>query len=318
MEQYMSRQVKDMPKNNQYAIVTFGANAVVEQFLTSEKHSFQILSAPEADATNLEEAVSTGLSMIPDNAAGRLVVLTDGKQTKGNIEHTASALTAKNVQLYSVLYEDTKQGSDAYIENVEMPEYLYPGDSYSMTVTVESNYETDAKLQLLQGTEMVSQTGVHLNKGSNRFVLKQKVVGTDAQQYTVRVKAPKDTCEKTMIMVRMRRWIPCQRFCLYLEWERTAHRFRTFGCCRMQLPAGIRSQCTGYFKRDAAVQEHHSGKCVPDRSAGGLSKKSENLCERLRMRSGGMRRRGQFCTGRISGYGTGETSSGRYAAAWGE
>ena len=86
--------------------------------------------------------------MIPDNAAGRLVVLTDGKQTKGNIEHTASALTAKNVQLYSVLYEDTKQGSDAYIENVEMPEYLYPGDSYSMTVTVESNYETDAKLQL--------------------------------------------------------------------------------------------------------------------------------------------------------------------------
>ena len=47
--------------------------------------------------------------MIPDNAAGRLVVLTDGKQTKGNIEHTASALTAKNVQLYSVLYEDTKQ-----------------------------------------------------------------------------------------------------------------------------------------------------------------------------------------------------------------
>ena len=52
------------------------------------------------------------------------------------------------MQLYSVLYEDTKQGNDAYIENVEMPEYLYPGDSYSMTVTVESNYETDAKLQL--------------------------------------------------------------------------------------------------------------------------------------------------------------------------
>ena len=43
---------------------------------------------------------------------------------------------------------------------------------------------------------------------------------------------------------------------------------------------------------------------------------TEDNC--LRMRSGGMRRRGQFCTGRISGYGTGETSSGRYAAAWGE
>ena len=196
MEQYVNRQVKNMPKNNQYAVVTFGADVVVEQFLTDEKHRSQILSAPEAEATNLEEAVSAGLAMIPDHAAGRLVVLTDGKQTKGNVEHTASALAAKNVQLLSVLYEDTKQGNDAYMEQVEMPEYLYPGDSYSMTVTVESNYETDAKLQLLQGTKRVSETTVHLNKGSNRFILKQKVTGTEAQQYTVRVKAPQDTCEK--------------------------------------------------------------------------------------------------------------------------
>ena len=43
------------------------------------------------------------------------------------------------------------------------------GDSYSMTVTVESNYETDAKLQLLQGTEMVSQTSVHLNEAGQPF-----------------------------------------------------------------------------------------------------------------------------------------------------
>ena len=46
----MSRQVKNMPKNNQYAIVTFGADVVVEQFLTSEKRSFQILSALEQNA----------------------------------------------------------------------------------------------------------------------------------------------------------------------------------------------------------------------------------------------------------------------------
>lgn len=194
MEQYLKEQVGRMPKGNQYAVVTFGANPVVEQFLTKDTHVSSLLSTPEKSATDLESAVSAGLSMIPENAAGRLVVLTDGKQTKGNVARTASALMTKNVQLLSILYEDTVAEKDAYIETVEMPDYLYPNDRYSVQVTVVSNYETDAVLQLLQGTKKVNQTKVHLNKGSNRFVLKQTVQKEEAEQYTVKINAPEDGC----------------------------------------------------------------------------------------------------------------------------
>lgn len=196
METCLKEQVGRMPKGNQYAVVTFGANPVVEQFLTKETHVSSLLSTPKKSATDLEAAVSAGLSMIPENAAGRLVVLTDGKQTKGNVTRTASALMAKNVQLLSIVYDDATVRKDAYIETVEMPDYLYPNDRYSMQVTVVSNYETDAVLQLLDGTKKVSQTRVHLNKGSNRFVLKQTVQKEAAEQYTVKINAPGDGCKE--------------------------------------------------------------------------------------------------------------------------
>ncbi len=69
----------------------------------------------------------------------------------------------------SILY-DVSVGKDTYIENVQMPGYLYAGDSYSMTVNVQSNYDIDAKLPVLRGSMMESETKVHLNKGANSFV----------------------------------------------------------------------------------------------------------------------------------------------------
>lgn len=195
MNRDLSGMIEKMPGKNRYGLVAFGKDAVVDQFLTQEKHFAGILSKPQQAATNIEDAILKGISMIPENAAGRLVVLTDGKETKGNAMSTISALSSGQTELLSVLY-DTKQGKDAYMENVELPSYLYAGDSYSMTVTVVSNYDTEAALQIVQGTEVKSESGVHLNKGSNQFVLKQKVFGESLESFDVRVLAKGDTCEE--------------------------------------------------------------------------------------------------------------------------
>ncbi len=194
MDADLKKMIAKMPKDNQYGIVAFGKHSLVEQFVSEEKNFSGMMSAVDETATNLEDAVSRGLSMIPENAAGRLVILTDGKETKGNIESTASALVSKKVELLSVLY-DVTVGKDTYIENVQMPGYLYAGDSYSMTVNVQSNYDTDAKLQVIRGSMVESETKVHLNKGANSFVLKQKVSGESAESFTVRVVAKGDTCK---------------------------------------------------------------------------------------------------------------------------
>mgnify|MGYP004509392865 CR=1 FL=1 len=195
MDSYIGDAIKQMPGGNQYGIVTFGKKPMVEQFVTKEKHFAGILSTPDRTATNLEEAISRGLSMIPEGSAGRLVILTDGRQTRGNIDNTASAVLTRGVELLSVVY-DMAQGKDAYIDNVEMPSYLYAGDAYSMTVSVMSNYETDADLEIWMGNAKKSTTSVHLNKGSNSFVLKQKVSGENIESFSVKVNAKGDTCEE--------------------------------------------------------------------------------------------------------------------------
>ncbi len=194
MSEYLSRMIAAMPKGNSYGIVTFGRDTLVEQFLTPEKHFGGLMTAPERAATNFEQAVSGALSMIPADSGGRLVLLTDGKQTGGNIQNMARALTAGGTEFLTVLYE-SESTADAYIENVELPAYLHPGDEYFVTVLVESNYETDAELMFYNGSSKTLETAVHLNAGSNRFVFRQQA-GSDLtmENLRVQIRAPGDTC----------------------------------------------------------------------------------------------------------------------------
>ena len=199
MEGYLGKTVAEMPSGNVYGIVTFGKDTLVEQFLTSEKHYAGLMTVPERSATNFEDAVSRALTLIPADYNGRLVVLTDGKETGGDIRHMAQALSASRAEFLTLLYEDEER-PDAYIENVALPANLHPGDKYSVTVLVESNYETDAVIELYNASKMAAASEVHLNRGSNRFVFTQNVSNDESSNnmeiLRVQVRAVGDTCQE--------------------------------------------------------------------------------------------------------------------------
>lgn len=193
MESYLKKVLDEMPGDNRYGIVTFGKDSLVEQFLTKEDHFSQIMSLPDRTATNFEDALSRALTLIPADSPGRVVILTDGRETKGNLAGMSSALAARDVELLAYVYE-TENGQDAYVENVELPGYLYQGDLYSMTVTVESNYETKARIQIWAGERQAEEYEVHLNRGSNQFRFRQRVSGENVESFDVRIVADGDTC----------------------------------------------------------------------------------------------------------------------------
>lgn len=199
VETYISDTVRDMPSHNSYGIVTFGKNTLVEQFITGEKHYGGLMTVPEKTATNFEDAVSKALTLIPGDANGRLVMITDGKETRGDIHRMAQALTASETEFLTLFYE-TEETQDAYIDNVVLPSYLHIGDKYSIQVVVESNYDTDAVITLYNGSKQTASAGVHLNKGSNRFVFSDRVgeeAGVNAMEsLRVQVQAEGDTCEE--------------------------------------------------------------------------------------------------------------------------
>ncbi len=87
--------IAKMPKDNQYGIVAFGKNSLVEQFVSEEKNFSGMMSAVDETATNLEDSFQRSF----DDPA----ILTQQKGNKGNIESTASALVSKKVNFVHIV-----------------------------------------------------------------------------------------------------------------------------------------------------------------------------------------------------------------------
>lgn len=199
-ESYIREQIELLPAGESYGIVTFGRNAVTEQFVNNEKDYYGIATNPDRTATNIEDAAEYAISLIPDNRLGRIVVLTDGKETVGDISAVKDKLEKNDVEICGLLYE-AEYGNDIYIQNVDMPDKLATGDAYNIKVTVYSTYETNATLKLWDDSELEDETKVKLSKGENTFVL-NCVAGDDSiEQKNVTIEADGDTVLENNSMV---------------------------------------------------------------------------------------------------------------------
>lgn len=170
VEGYLKSVISSKPSGEKYGVVTFGRDAITDQFV-SDDDLLDIASKPDAGDTDIENAVKHAISMIPDDSVGRIVILTDGKETIGDIQTLQSQIKDEGIDICSRVFEDTV-AKDVYVEYVDMPDKMATGDAYSMKVTVYSSYPTEAVLKVWRKSEIQDEMNVSLSAGENTFVIK--------------------------------------------------------------------------------------------------------------------------------------------------
>ncbi|MBQ8982475.1 MAG: VWA domain-containing protein [Lachnospiraceae bacterium] len=191
-EDYIRSQIEQMPKKNQVGVVVFGDNVLVDQFVTDKKIFSEFTSEPVSTATNLEKAVSTALSIFPEDSAKRLVLITDGLENAGSITKMAGSVTAADVDVKIIKLEQ-KMEEEVYVSDLTLPEYVHEGDNFQVKVTIQSNVETQAVVSLYSGRNLKGQSTVNLTSGTNQFVFQDVGEKNGTQDYRVMVEALNDT-----------------------------------------------------------------------------------------------------------------------------
>ncbi len=181
-----------MGPDDRAAVVVFGADALVERPLSSDRNLDEVASVPHTHQTDLAAAVRLGMALFSQGAARRMVILTDGRPTVGDAE---AALRVAHAQGVEVDLVDLGQAVpvEAWLDRVELPSRLYPGESFTLEVTVHSTGPTEAILTVLSGNRVVARQEVHLAPGSNRFAAPMVAQGSGFLTYRVLLTPASDT-----------------------------------------------------------------------------------------------------------------------------
>ena len=120
----------------------------------------------ESRESNLQAAMELALARTP--RGGRVVLLSDGRQTAGEPTDLAATARERGVTVDTVAL--TKQPADAAVTRLQAPAALHAGDPLSLEVTVRSTVEAPAVLTVRRDGVAVGHQKVALGLGDNPYL----------------------------------------------------------------------------------------------------------------------------------------------------
>jgi len=195
----INREIANAAPRDYVGVVAFAREPSVELAPTrkealGEWRIGEISSNPLRDYTNIAAALRLAAALVPEDASGRFVLISDGNENLERSAEEAELLRASAVEVYAraigTTTERDKSRGEIAVRDLEVPGQLAEGEGFDLRVTIDSTRDTDATLRVYRNDSVVTERTVHIAaSGENVFVLPQRVDQKGFYSYRAEVEA---------------------------------------------------------------------------------------------------------------------------------
>jgi Ca-activated chloride channel homolog len=171
-------------------------------------------------ATDIEQGIATAvLGFLPDYSK-RLVLITDGNQTQGDMWRELPRLQSERVRVFA-LPAPARFGAEAWIDAVEAPDGVRQLQPVAVRVRLTSSVDTPARLQVAVAGAVVSDRSIQLTAGENQVPLELRFKRAGANLVQAKLATPNGHAESLLRSI----WVGPRLRLLYVEGGRTPARY---------------------------------------------------------------------------------------------
>ncbi|UCH34490.1 MAG: VWA domain-containing protein [Armatimonadota bacterium] len=189
---YVARAVKQMRPNDRAAVVVFGAEPSLECSATARPSIPTIHSRPPADQTDIAAALRLAFAVLPERCSKRVVLLSDGVETRGDALDQALSAQAMGIEISSVVVSRTLE-QEVMLEEASAPGQVRTGEPFELRAVASATAEADAVLRAYRDGVPVESKAVRLAPGKNVFTLTEGVDAPGFHRYEVLLEAAQDS-----------------------------------------------------------------------------------------------------------------------------
>ena len=150
-------------------VVQFAGRAAVLASPDRLEEAPPLTAAVPTDATDLAQGLSAALALVPPEREGRIVLVTDGNPTAGNLDAAINAAVVRGVTV-SPMPVASEAGTDLAIDGLDVPHAVRRGAAAQAQITVVSGRLTSARLRLWSAGTLLSDAQVELRPGRQTFI----------------------------------------------------------------------------------------------------------------------------------------------------
>ncbi len=186
----------NMTAKDEAGVIAFGEDPSIELTMGPSMNLETIQSYVGGEQTDLAAAVRLAIAAFPQGHMRRIVIFSDGNETRGSAmeEIKLAQATGASVDIVPI---DIGGASEVRIADVTVPNRVNSSEPFKVQVTVHADQDSEATLRLYQkvrdGTVMLPPAQVHLQKGENAFLLPQELSASGFYEYEAVIESPNDT-----------------------------------------------------------------------------------------------------------------------------
>jgi uncharacterized membrane protein len=177
---------------DQAAVILFGETALVDRPLSADAALAPFSSAPGGAGTDLASALLLAEAVFPGNLARRIVLISDGRETRGDALSTARRLGEQGVDLLIAPVAERPDG-ETLIQDVVAPRRLIAGENFDLILSIEASQNTAAQVRVFENESLVAEQSLNLTRGLHAYRLPLRAGETGFLRYRVLIDPQVDT-----------------------------------------------------------------------------------------------------------------------------
>lgn len=184
-----------MTEDDKAGVIVFGEDASIELNADEALGLRDITSYVGGTQTDLASAIRLAMAAFPQGHMKRMVIYSDGNETKGSALEEVKLAQAAGVDVQVVpLYIDSP--NEVRVKEVTTPNQVNADEPFQLRIVVTTEEDTEGTMRVFQRVgeqrKMMPAQEVTLQKGDNTFIVTQELANSGFYEYEVQIDSEND------------------------------------------------------------------------------------------------------------------------------
>ncbi|MDR3690810.1 MAG: VWA domain-containing protein [Fimbriimonas sp.] len=198
-EQFVKDAMKRLGPDDVSGVIAFGKDAVIDSAPSGSHELGRMLSQVDGSATDLAAAIRLASASFPEGKARRIVVLSDGDETKGDVAEAATVAASDAIAIDHVTLGLVDRAGEASIASLDVPSEIRIDQPFELKVLVDSSVEQSGRIDVDRDGILIKQVPVKLASGRSTIVVADKIPDPGFHRYRATLHAERDLDDRNNV-----------------------------------------------------------------------------------------------------------------------
>ncbi|MGE5216978.1 MAG: VWA domain-containing protein [Chloroflexota bacterium] len=181
-------------------LMTFGRAPEWEALPHEELPAGDFDARLDRNETDIQAALQAALAQIGEGRQGKILLLSDGNENRGETARVIPLLRAQEVQVWTLPVSLAHGRNEIYLSDLSLPQLVDSAEGFEVRATIESLRQAPARVRLLRDGVLRGEQEVELKAGSNRVVFRDSLAERGNHAYELLVESADDTLAENNLL----------------------------------------------------------------------------------------------------------------------